>query len=205
MSAADAAAEPTMEEILASIRRIISEDEAPAAGDAPEEDVLDLAQAEPVTDDSHVSADFDFDSLPVDDPVPAPAPVFDEVDDLMVMEDLPPAMPEPVAAAPVYTPPPQPAPVYATAPAPAPALAPAPAPAPAVDYGLLSDQAANAAASAFARVNPGLPGVFASGSTVEGLVAHLLQPMLKEWLDTHLPRIVEEKVEAELARVSRRF
>jgi uncharacterized protein len=187
MSAADAAAEPTMEEILASIRRIISEDEAPAAaGAAAEEDVLDLSQAEPVMDDSHVSADFDFDSLPVDDPVPAPAPVFDEVDDLMVMEDVPPPMPEPV-----------PEPVMA-----APVYAPAPQP---VAHGLLSDQAANAAASAFARVNPGLPGVFASGSTVEGLVAHLLQPMLKEWLDTHLPRIVEEKVEAELARVSRRF
>ena len=188
MSAADAAAEPTMEEILASIRRIISEDEAPAAAEA-EEDVLDLAEAEPVmAEESHVSADFDFDSLPIEDE-PAPAPVFDEVDDLMVMEREPEPAPAPP---PVYQPPPiQPPPVMQAAPIP--------------HEGLLSDQAATQAASAFARINNGLPGVFLSGNTVEGLVAQLLQPMLKEWLDTHLPRIVEEKVEAELARVSRRF
>lgn len=184
MSAADAAAEPTMEEILASIRRIISEDEAPASA-AAEEDVLDLAEAEPVmAEETHVSPDFDFDSLPMDEE-PAPAPVFDEVDDLMVMEREP--EPAPVAPAPVY----QPAPAMQAAPIP--------------HEGLLSDHAATQAASAFARVNSGLPGVFLSGNTVEGLVAQLLQPMLKEWLDTHLPRIVEEKVEAELARVSRRF
>lgn len=185
-----------MEEILASIRRIISEDEAPA-GDAAEEDVLDLSDAEPVAAASHVAADFDFDALPVD--APAPAPVFDEADDLVVMDREP--APAPAAA-------PAPAPVHhAPAPQPAPLLAAAVAPVavqPLAD-GLLSDQAASAAASAFARINSGLPGVFLSGNTVEGLVAQLLQPMLKEWLDTHLPRIVEEKVEAELARVSRRF
>jgi uncharacterized protein len=186
MSAADAATEPTMEEILASIRRIISEDDAPADAAAASDDVLDLT--EPVVEDTgHVSPGFDFDALPMDDdpPAPAPAPVYEEVDDLMVME----REPEPVAP-----------PVYA-APAPAPVMAPP------SSGGLLSDMAAAAAASAFARMAPpsGFPGQFASGATVEGLVAHLLEPMLKEWLDANLPRIVEEKVEAELARVSRRF
>ena len=74
MSAADAQAEPTMEEILASIRRIISEDDsaAPAADAAPMaepdfgDEVLELN--EPVMEmPETVSPDFDFDALPVED------------------------------------------------------------------------------------------------------------------------------------------
>ena len=43
-----------------------------------------------------------------------------------------------------------------------------------------------------------------SGSnTIEGLIRELLKPMMKEWLDANLPKIVEEKVEAEVQRIAR--
>jgi cell pole-organizing protein PopZ len=58
----------------------------------------------------------------------------------------------------------------------------------------------------FAKLAPNttLPGMFISGNTVEAMVGELIKPMLKEWLDANLPRIVEEKVEAEVARIARR-
>lgn len=40
-------------------------------------------------------------------------------------------------------------------------------------------------------------------NTIDGLVRELLRPMLKEWLDENLPGIVEEKVEAEVQRIAR--
>ena len=43
----------------------------------------------------------------------------------------------------------------------------------------------------------------ANGRTLEDVVRELLRPLLKDWLDANLPRIVEEKVEAEILRMSR--
>ena len=40
-------------------------------------------------------------------------------------------------------------------------------------------------------------------NTIEGLVRELLKPMIKEWLDANLPGIVETKVEAEVQRIAR--
>jgi cell pole-organizing protein PopZ len=42
-----------------------------------------------------------------------------------------------------------------------------------------------------------------SGPTVEELVSELIRPMLKTWLDDNLPAIVERLVRAEIERVSR--
>jgi cell pole-organizing protein PopZ len=42
------------------------------------------------------------------------------------------------------------------------------------------------------------------GRTLEDVVRELLRPLLKEWLDENLPAIVEEKVQAEVERISRR-
>ncbi len=203
MSAADAQAEPTMEEILASIRRIISEDDstAPAAEAAPVaepdfgDEVLELN--EPVVEmPETVSPDFDFDALPVDD---EPEVALEEI----IVEDRveePEPEPEPVA--------PPPAPV-AAAPVPEPVFVPAPEPEPApfpFDQGLVSNPIADKTSSVFAKLAPNttLPGMFISGNTVEAMVGELIKPMLKEWLDANLPRIVEEKVEAEVARIARR-
>ncbi len=40
--------------------------------------------------------------------------------------------------------------------------------------------------------------------TLEGLVREMLKPMLKEWLDANLPALVETVVEKEVARISGR-
>jgi uncharacterized protein len=39
--------------------------------------------------------------------------------------------------------------------------------------------------------------------TLEDLVRETLRPMLKSWLDEHLPSLVERMVEAEIERVTR--
>ena len=46
-------------------------------------------------------------------------------------------------------------------------------------------------------------GIGASGNTVEALVADLLKPMLKQWLDIHLPSMVENLVREEIQRIQR--
>jgi hypothetical protein len=80
MALQDPQAEPSMEEILASIRRIISEDEAP-----PAEPVLELSTP--------------AETEPVRAPAPAPAPAAEE-DDLLVFDQAEPAAPPPVAHVP---------------------------------------------------------------------------------------------------------
>jgi uncharacterized protein len=47
----------------------------------------------------------------------------------------------------------------------------------------------------------GYPG---SENTLEGLVREMLRPMLKDWLDGHLPDLVEQMVAREIARISGR-
>lgn len=213
MSAAEAQAEPTMEEILASIRKIISEDDVAPSNEAmPDanvddfgDDVLELSAAEPIEETPEpVVDDFEFDE-PSPEPEPEAEPVFEEHDEIIVMD----REPEPEAL--FEEPAPEPEPVYfepepipmpePVAYAPPPSLEPKPLEA---TIGLIGAQTAEATAAAFSRVGPALPGHFASGASVEELVSFLLKPMLKEWLDQHLPRIVEERVEAELARIARR-
>jgi cell pole-organizing protein PopZ len=49
------------------------------------------------------------------------------------------------------------------------------------------------------------PQVVRSGETsLEGLTRHLLRPMLKDWLDAHLPPIVEAMVEREIMRITKK-
>ena len=44
----------------------------------------------------------------------------------------------------------------------------------------------------------------AEGRTLEDVVRELLRPLLKDWLDTNLETIVQERVQAEVERLSRR-
>lgn len=47
------------------------------------------------------------------------------------------------------------------------------------------------------------PQIVRSGETsLEGMVRDMLRPMLAEWLDQHLPEIVERLVTAEIARIA---
>ena len=44
----------------------------------------------------------------------------------------------------------------------------------------------------------------ADAGALEALVREMLRPMLKDWLDAHLPEIVEELVSREVARITGR-
>jgi len=78
---------------------------------------------------------------------------------------------------------------------------------------LVSSDAAAEAAAAFAAI--GRAGqaaaaaefgslVVGSGRTVEELLQDMLRPMLKEWLDSRLPALVEAVVREEIERIVRR-
>ena len=70
---------------------------------------------------------------------------------------------------------------------------------------LILDQTAAAAASqAFENLSQSVRVADTDSRTLEDIVVAMLQPMIKEWLDANLPAIVEEKVEQEVQRVSRR-
>ncbi|KSB88187.1 pole-organizing protein PopZ [Caulobacter vibrioides] len=169
--------EPTMEEILASIRRIISEDDAPAAEAAPPPAPEPVPEPEPLIED---------DVLELTDPIEPPAPV------------------ETLGDLDVYTPEPEPEPAYEPPPpAPEPAYTPPPVfNRDEVAETLVGDHAAGLAASAFGSLSSALL-MPANGRTLEDVVRELLRPLLKEWLDQNLPRIVENKVEEEVHRISR--
>ena len=49
------------------------------------------------------------------------------------------------------------------------------------------------------------PQIVRSGETsLEGLTRDLLRPMLKDWIDAHLPPIVEAMVEREIMRITKK-
>ena len=67
----------------------------------------------------------------------------------------------------------------------------------------------NAAAEASRQALSSLSGLVVrdpapGDNTLEGLVRELLRPMLRDWLDAHLPAIVETLVAREIARLSDR-
>ncbi len=188
-----------MEEILASIRRIISEDDAPA----------DTGEATPPAAVEAAPAEEEPPVLTVVEPEPEPATVFAEDDDdvLELTERVEPEPePEPEALL-------EPAarhsigdldvvaPVEARAPAPAPRAAVMSAPDD--EDSLMSAPAADEAASAFGQLARTVL-MPAEGHTLEDVVREMLKPLLKDWLDRNLPSIVEAQVQAEVERISRR-
>ena len=145
----DLSSEPSMEEILASIRRIIAEE-----GEA----VVPTPRARPQRGARRPA--------PESETVPEAQSMIDPGDDDDGILELTPPM--------------------------------------VVDDSLLSEEAANAsrrslAALAMSVTEPG-PG---GESPIEGMVRDLLRPMLKEWLDANLPPIVDARVAAEIARITR--
>ena len=163
-----------MEEILASIRRIISEDDAPAEAAAPAPE----PEEEPAPVEEILAED---DVLELTDPIEPPAPV-ETMGDIDVYSP----EPEPEPAPP---PPPQPEPIQGFS-------------RDEVADNLVGDHAASLAASAFGSLSSALL-MPKDGRTLEDVVRELLRPLLKEWLDQNLPRIVEAKVEEEVHRIAR--
>jgi len=72
---------------------------------------------------------------------------------------------------------------------------------------LASDDAVAASRQSLAALSNARPPAAApvsDGGPLEAAVRDMLRPMLKEWLDEHLPQIVEELVTREIARISGR-
>jgi uncharacterized protein len=189
MSDAKSQPEPSMEEIIASISRIIAEDKHPgdhragenkpisavSAGAGEVSDVLELTQA--VDEDGSVR-----NVTPRSQPGAEPA----------AQSKAPPSdasarvEPEPLRAGPAVE--------------------------PHLDTGrgrIVSTATSGAAAAAFAQLGA-LPResrrqeelpLGSAERTLEELVRQMLRPMLQTWLDEHLPGIVERLVREEIARV----
>ncbi len=184
-----------MEEILASIRRIISEDDAPAPKTAPA----------PAPAPAHAVLEA---ALP---PGPPPTPVHEAAPFHAPPEDDVLDLTEPLSLEPEPTPSPPPAAYEPPEPASepmgdldfsSPSPPPTAPPAYAHDDHLVSEPAAGAAASHFGQLSRTI-AVPSDGRTLEDIVVAVLRPMLKDWLDRYLPQIVESKVQAEVERISR--
>jgi len=200
--------DPSMEEILQSIRRIIAEEEKTPEGQeksAPiSSEVLELTQM--------VRDDGTTESIATPASGEGPVDVLASIESALAkgieentqsVESMiapgPAPMHEPTRDEMTFTPPPAPAThtsEYAYT-------------APAKDT-LLSDMVAKEASAAFRKLSQ-MPSPqqaaqdlmnFRSGIVVEDLMIELLRPMMKEWLDTHLASMVERIVEREVKRLS---
>jgi uncharacterized protein len=218
------AQEPSMEEILASIRRIIADDDtakpakpeppkpaaaAPAPVPAPPPKAAPAAEPAAMSQDDIDAMLAGFDQPPPAAPAPPPPPPEPEADILDLTEAM--AAPEP-ASAPEPTfrtigtesdvmfaeePEPEPAPPRAAPPPSRPVQAVAqPAEPP-----MLSAAATAAVDAAFNSLAQTV--LVHNARTLEDLVKEMLRPMLKSWLDDNLPNMVERLVRAEIERVAR--
>ena len=172
----------SMDDILASIRRILNEDEAAAeAGDV----------AEPVKPEPEAEPEPEAFATP----------------------------PPPIAPAPVIAPPlrapsgPEPVELTSDMLVTPPNLPPAAPPRMGLGMddasGLIAPAAAAAAAASMGSLlravssERGAP-VYRGGPSIEDVVREEIRPILKDWLDTHLPPLVERLVRAEIERVINR-
>ena len=194
------AQEPSMEEILASIRRIIADDDAakapppepvaaavplrpasptpPPPAPPPSAAVLDEMLADlNATSPPAALAEEDVDVLELTEAMTAPEPEFRTIDGQsdIVFEESPPER--------------------------------APLPAPRLHFPehphqpLMSAATSAAVDSAFNTLAHTV--LVQNARTLEDLVKEMLQPLLKTWLDDNLPGMVERLVRAEIERVSR--
>jgi cell pole-organizing protein PopZ len=182
-----------MEEILASIRRIISEDEQPAEAAAAEADPEPEPEPPPplpIPDDDEPEPPPPAAPLPIpddDEPEDDALELTQKVETHGDLDVMAPVEPEPFED--VGEPPPPVAghePYWPGKPA----------------AKLVSDPTEELAASAFGRLSASIL-MPAHGRTLEDVVRELLAPLLKQWLDDNLPRIVQNAVDEEVARIAR--
>ena len=170
----ESAADPSMEEILASIRKIISDDNPPAeapkepAPAAPQEEVLELTQM--IQEDGSVK-DVNAPKEPEVPPPPTP----------------PPAPPPP--------PPPPPS---------APAASLVSDPVASTAASTLSSLANTIEIERLSTAPNGATFMGNGHRTLEDMVIELMRPLLKDWLDKNLPDVVERLVQKEIDRISKK-
>jgi hypothetical protein len=212
MSQPAKAQEPSMEEILASIRRIIADDDAskgppPAAAAPPRPAAMPPRAPVPPSPQPAPRPELnqrDIDAMLAGQAELHAAPSSEEILDLTEQ------MAQPAEAEPpsfqtidgqsdvIFTdaPPEPPPPRAAEAPRQPPAAEFA-APAP----GLMSESTTAAVDSAFNALAQTV--LVQNARTLEDLVREMLRPMLRGWLDDNLPGMVERIVKAEIERVAR--
>ena len=175
MRVAEGNVEPSMEDILSSIKRIIAEDsDAALAGPRAKRSVglTPLSRPEPADDIDDNDEILELTDAVAPDPEPAPEPVA-ELTKSAAVSKAKAKEPEPVPAEP------KPA--------------------------LVSSTTAEASRSSLAALSAMIvrPEI-AGADTLEGLVRDMLKPLLADWLDANLPEIVERQVAQEIARISAR-
>jgi cell pole-organizing protein PopZ len=188
-SEAAKANEPSMEEILASIRRIIADDqpnlaappELPAEAEG-DDDVLDLASIVMTQTGAPMAGEVSPDDI---DFIPEGSYAAPEPESAPVVE------PEPVPQAAA-----EPEPVRRPEP-----VLPPPAAEQSREEQLLSSGTDASVAAAFGSLSHTI--LAANARTLDDLVTEMLRPMLKNWLDDNLPSLVERLVRAEIERVAR--
>lgn len=182
--------EPSMEDILASIRRILAED-----GEADQDDEVDdtsVPESPPETPpDDFATAE--------PEPVAAAVPEIELDEELAEMPlelpedipDLPEAIEEPVA-------PPMPEPKVEE-----PVFDLTPAMKAAAEHALISKPAAQSSTDVLSQLAKAIlnrrdMSISASQVTLEEMVREMLRPLLKEWLDRNLPYLIERLVKREM-------
>ena len=201
MSDANPKQEPSMEEILASIRRIISEDDDPGA--KPEEssaedasdDVLELTEIAEESEDEPAAPLEETAEEPAEQAAEEELSIDDVLEETSQEEELEllETGDEPAA----------------DAVEPAPEGAATPVAAQPVDTSLLATETAAATAgtlsglvAAVDRAHGG--SVLGDGNrTIEDLVKEVMRPMVKDWLDDNLPSLTERLVRREIERLAR--
>lgn len=172
----DVSNEPSMEDILSSIKRIIAEEGDAATANRPRRPARAAAPAP-------MPADDEDEILELNEPAPsepvqptvrrAPQPVQRETPRV----DLRDVAPEP---------------------------APAPRAEPILSQ--TTAEATRGPLEALSRmvVKPeAAPAALPVGETsLEGMVREMIRPMLRDWLDANLPRMVEEMVQREISRIA---
>ncbi len=184
--------EPSIEEILASIRQIISDDDdtrEPAdIVQAPEKEAdIPVYKPEPAKEE----------------PRPSFADVLDLTNEITEEEKVIPAPVEEKFEIPAYKPEPE--------------RRPEPRPTFDVGFGeeddaVFTQPAAAATTEAFSRLVGNIPLERPEsriihgdgGLTLEDITRDLLRPMLRQWIDENVPRLVERLVEKELEKLARR-
>lgn len=154
----DMSKEPSMEDILSSIKRIIAEEGEEAAPVTPRRGRSDAAAKQTA------------------DAAPLPEEVLELTDEVAAEEPMPAhkARVTPIEAAPE-------------------------------DSSILSVESEVAARHSLSALSSMLIAPKeGEDNTLDGLVRSMLKPMLKEWLDSRLPALVEDMVAKEIARITGR-
>lgn len=207
MSDDKAQQEPSMEDILASIRRILSEDDAEEAVKTPPP-AAPPKEAAPPKSEPEPEPEPDFGMEPSFESEPEAEPVFtaEADDDVLELTDDMVAEEEPVFEEP--EPEPEPAPFHFDAePEPEPLMT-----MPEEDDkedSLLSPPVQVASTTAFAELARAVAlergvGLGNGGLTLEEIVREILKTLMKDWLDQNLPYMIERIVKKEIEKMVNR-